>query len=58
MTTVGYGDMAPTTVGGRILAIIIMFFGISLIAIVTGTISSIFTTRKFMEGKVLGKVTL
>ncbi len=57
MTTVGYGDMSPTTTGGRFLAIIIMFFGISLIAIVTGTISSIFTTRKIMEGKGLGKVT-
>ena len=57
MTTVGYGDMAPTTTGGRALAVIIMFFGISLIAIVTGTISSIFTTRKIMEGKGLGKIT-
>ena len=57
MTTVGYGDMAPTTAGGRILAVMIMFFGISLIAIVTGTISSIFTTRKIMEGKGLGKTT-
>ena len=57
MTTVGYGDMAPTTIGGRILAIIIMFFGISLIAIITGTISSIFTTKKIMEGKGLGKIT-
>ena len=57
MTTVGYGDMAPTTAGGRVLAVIIMFFGISLIAIVTATISSIFTTRKIMEGKGLGKVT-
>ena len=56
MTTVGYGDMSPTTTGGRILAVIIMFFGISLIAIVTGSISSVFTTRKIMEGKGLGKV--
>ena len=51
MTTVGYGDMAPDSVPGRILAIIIMFCGISLIAIVTGTISSIFTANKIMEGK-------
>ena len=57
MTTVGYGDMYPTSESGRVLAVIIMFFGISLIAIVTGTISSIFTTRKIMEGKGLGQVT-
>ena len=44
MTTVGYGDMAPTTPWGRLLAVLIMFSGITLIAIVTGTISSIFTT--------------
>ena len=58
MTTVGYGDLAPQTFGGRILAIIIMFFGIILIAVVTGTISSIFTTRRIMESKGLGKVSL
>ena len=39
MTTVGYGDMAPTTEPGRFLAVIIMLFGICLIAVVTGTIS-------------------
>ncbi len=58
MTTVGYGDMAPTTPWGRFLAVLIMFSGITLIAIVTGTISSIFTTRKIMEGKGLGNITL
>ena len=58
MTTVGYGDMAPSTGSGRFLAIIIMFTGISLIAVVTGSISSIFTTRKIMEGKGLGNITL
>ena len=44
MTTVGYGDMAPTTELGRFLAVIIMLFGICLIAVVTGTISSNFNT--------------
>ena len=58
MTTVGYGDLAPETFGGRILAMIIMFFGIILIAVVTGTISSIFTTRRIMESKGLGEITL
>ena len=35
-----------------------MLSGISLIAIVTATISSIFTTRKIMEGKGLENITL
>ena len=57
MTTVGYGDFAPISLWGRLLAMIIMFFGIILIAVVTGTISSIITTRRIMEGKGLGKIT-
>ena len=56
MTTVGYGDMAPATIPGRLLAIIIMLSGIILVALVTGTISSIFTTKRIMEGKGLEKI--
>ena len=56
MTTVGYGDMAPTTISGRLVAIIIMLSGIILVALVTGTISSIFTTKRIMEGKGLEKI--
>lgn len=56
MTTVGYGDMAPTTLSGRLLAIIIMLSGIILVALITGTISSIFTTKRIMEGKGLEKI--
>lgn len=39
MSTVGYGDLVPLTLGGRILAIILMGMGISLFAIVTATLS-------------------
>jgi len=56
MTTVGYGDMAPVTLPGRLLAILIMLTGIILVALVTGTISSIFTTKRIMEGKGLEKI--
>ena len=56
MTTVGYGDMAPATFSGRLIAIIIMLSGIILVALVTGTISSIFTTKRIMEGKGLEKI--
>jgi len=58
MTTVGYGDMAPQTLLGRIFAIIIMLSGISFIAIMTGTISSIFTSTRIMEGRGLEKIKL
>ena len=56
MTTVGYGDFAPTTSAGRLFSIFVMFAGISLIAILTATISSIFVAQKIREGKGLEKI--
>ena len=58
MATVGYGDFSPISTGGRVLAIIIMFGGISLTALLTATISSIFVAKKIREDKGLEKVTL
>lgn len=40
MLTVGYGDIYPVTVGGKIFAIIIAFLGVGLVAIPTGIISA------------------
>jgi voltage-gated potassium channel len=39
ITTVGYGDIAPTTVLGKILASVAMLTGYSIIAVPTGIIS-------------------
>jgi voltage-gated potassium channel len=39
ITTVGYGDIAPVTVPGKILASIAMLTGYSIIAVPTGIIS-------------------
>lgn len=39
ITTVGYGDIAPVTVPGKILASIAMLMGYSIIAVPTGIIS-------------------
>ena len=58
MTTVGYGDMSPSTDLGRALAILVMLSGIILIAIITATISSTVITKKIMEGKGLEKINL
>jgi len=46
MTTVGYGDQHPTTVGGRIVSLIWMFTAIILISLFTATITSILTVKQ------------
>ena len=51
MTTVGYGDYSPETPEGRFLAIVVMFAGISLTALLTATVSSIFVAKKIREDK-------
>lgn len=56
MTTVGYGDYSPTTPQGRIFAVLIMFAGISLTAMFTAIISSIFVAKRIREEKGLEKV--
>lgn len=49
MTTVGYGDLAPVTTTGRIIASFLMLSGIGMIGVVTGTVASIFTSGKEKE---------
>ena len=39
ITTVGYGDVAPMTVGGRFLAVLVMLLGYSIIAVPTGIVA-------------------
>ena len=56
MTTVGYGDFAPTSSAARIAASVMMFFSMALISFFTATISSIFVARKIREGKGLEKI--
>ena len=53
MTTVGYGDKAPRTTGGRIVALIWMIFSIILIASFTANITTSLTVRE-LRGKVRG----
>jgi voltage-gated potassium channel len=45
VTTVGYGDVTPAAVSGRIVATIVMLQGIAFLAIVTAAITSTFVAR-------------
>lgn len=42
LTTVGYGDIAPVTAGGRITAAVLMLSGIGVLAFITASIAAYF----------------
>lgn len=44
-TTVGYGDITPVTTYGRIVAIVMMVFGIGTFGFVTGSVASFLSKR-------------
>jgi voltage-gated potassium channel len=49
VTTVGYGDVAPKDVGGRLVGAVVMLEGTAFIAIVTAVITSSFVRRAQAE---------
>lgn len=55
VTTVGYGDAYPTSVQGRIVAIVVMVFGIGFLSVLTAAIASRFvkTERGDETGEIL-----
>jgi voltage-gated potassium channel len=48
-TTVGYGDHVPTTVAGRLIAALVMLFGIGFLTVVTAAITSTFVAQSRRE---------
>src|SRR5262245_27487987 len=42
VTTVGYGDLLPQSVAGRIVAVVVMVLGVAFIAVTTAAIASVF----------------
>jgi voltage-gated potassium channel len=46
ITTVGYGDKFPVTLGGKLVGILIMILGVATIGIVTGRIASFLVNKQ------------
>ena len=45
VTTVGYGDVVPTSAGGRFVGALLMLAGVSAIPITTSLVVSVFVSR-------------
>ncbi len=50
LTTVGYGDIYPITLGGRIFTVFILLLGLGLVAIPTGIVASALSVLRRGEG--------
>jgi len=56
ITTIGYGDITPVTVPGKLIAVIIMFSGIVVFGAVSGQIASMLFDRQQKKDKGLLKL--
>jgi voltage-gated potassium channel len=57
VTTVGYGDFYPRTVGGRIIAMAVMLAGIGFLSVLTATIASRFVRTDTGTDEVMATLT-
>jgi voltage-gated potassium channel len=48
-TTVGYGDNVPQSAAGRLVAAVVMLFGIGFLTVITAAITSTFVARSRIE---------
>ena len=49
VTTVGYGDLYPTTVQGRLIGMVLMFVGIGFLSLLTAAVASRFVREERSE---------
>lgn len=58
LTTVGYGDITPTTPAGRLIGIFLMFSGIGVLSMLTATIASFLVELRLRRDRGMGSFDL
>ena len=58
MTSTGYGDIIPQTLGGRLVGIVLMFGGLTVLSVVTATVASVLVANRIKEDRGLERLTL
>jgi voltage-gated potassium channel len=51
LTTVGYGDVYPVTVGGRIFTFLVLMIGLGIVAVPAGLVTAALTQAREAEGE-------
>ena len=49
VTTVGYGDVTPKAVSGRLVASVVLLYAIAFLAVITAVVTSVFVARATRE---------
>jgi voltage-gated potassium channel len=49
LTTVGYGDVYPITLGGRLFTFFVLIIGLGVIAVPTGLVASALSAAREQE---------
>ncbi|CAB1275779.1 ion transporter [Candidatus Nitrosacidococcus tergens] len=52
LTTVGYGDIYPITIGGRVFTFFILLIGVGIVTIPAGLVASALTEARKIEAKI------
>ena len=58
VTTVGFGDISPTSLGGRLIGVVLMFFGIGVLGMFTATIAGVFVEKRLRKERGMGSYEL
>ena len=58
LTTVGFGDISPVSFGGRMIGVVLMFFGIGVLGTFTATIAGAFVEQRLRKDRGMGEYDL